>query len=157
MNSNAFCPISTSRIDENIARSNAALTVLFLIIYFISGSLLPVFVLLIDFTLRGLELSKYSPFAKFSKFLVSIFNLEKQLVNAGPKLFAARIGILFSTAIVISELIGTTGFPFLLAFVFGICALLEFAFGFCVACKIYPYFYKLIYRVQADKNLQLKN
>ncbi len=155
MNSNAFCPISTSRIDENVARSNAALTVLFLIIYFISGSILPVSILLIDFTLRGLELSKYSPFAIFSKFIVSIFKQEKQLVNAGPKLFAARIGILFSTSIVISELIGTTDFSFLLAFVFSICALLEFAFGFCVACKIYPYFYKLIYRDQSDKNLQL--
>jgi hypothetical protein len=145
MNSNAFCPISTAKIDENVARSNAALTVLFLIIYFVSGSILPVILLLIDFTLRGLELSKYSPFAIVSKYVLATLKFDKQLVNAGPKLFSARIGILFSTLIVISLFLGATIFAFVFAFVFAACAFLEFAFGFCVACKIYPFYYKLIY------------
>ncbi len=145
MNSNAFCPISTHRIDENVARFNAAITVLSLIIYFISGSILLPIVLFIDFLLRGFELSKYSPFSIVSKYFLSLLKQEKQLVNAGPKLFAARIGVMFSIAIIVSALFEFEVLSFVLAFVFGICAFLEFAFGFCVACKIYPFVYKLIY------------
>lgn len=151
MNSNAFCPISSHSINENVARSNAGITVLFLISFFVTGSILPIIVLLVDFLLRGLELSKYSPLARISKFIISVLMLEKHLVNSGPKLFAARIGIVFSVAIAISLLLGLTGLAFVLASVFGICAFLEFAFNYCVACKIYPFVYKLIYHNKVDE------
>ena len=151
MNSNAFCPISTHTINENVARSNAGITVLFLITFLVTGSILPIIILLVDFLLRGLELSKYSLIARISKFLVSVLKFEKHFVNSGPKLFAARIGILFSIAIAISVLLAAIGLSFVLAFVFSVCAFLEFACNYCVACKIYPFVYKLIYSNKVDE------
>jgi hypothetical protein len=49
MNSNVFCPISFAKIDENVARINAAQTVLLLGLYFATQSILPVLLLLVDF------------------------------------------------------------------------------------------------------------
>lgn len=144
MKTTAICPISTSKIDENVARFNATLTVLLLAIYFSTGSLLPIFFLAIDFLLRGLELSVFSPLAKVSKYLLRLFNAQPKPINAGPKIFAARIGLIFSIVVILFSLLGAPTTALVFAVVFGICAFLEAAVGFCVACQIYPFVYKLV-------------
>ena len=143
MNSNVFCPISFSKIDENVARINAAQTVLLLGLYFATQSILPVLLLLVDFVLRGSGNARFSPLAIVSKQVQKIFAIAPKTVNAGPKLFAARIGIVFSAAVVILHLIGLPFLAFTVAGVFAFCAFLEAAFSFCVACRIYPFVYKL--------------
>ena len=143
MNSNVFCPISFAKIDENVARINAAQTVLLLGLYFATQSILPVLLLLVDFVLRGSGNARFSPLAIVSKQVQKIFAIAPKTVNAGPKLFAARIGIVFSAAVVILHLIGLPFSAFTVAGVFAFCAFLEAAFSFCVACRIYPFVYKL--------------
>ena len=143
MNSNVFCPISFAKIDENVARINAAQTVLLLGLYFATQSILPVLLLLVDFVLRGSGNARFSPLAIVSKQVQKIFAIAPKTVNAGPKLFAARIGIVFSAAVVILHLIGLPFSAFTVAGVFAFCAFLEATFSFCVACRIYPFVYKL--------------
>lgn len=142
---NTFCPISTNKIDENIARINGALTLTTIIIFLISNSLVPILLLITDFTLRSAELSKYSLFANISKIVKSLLSIESRVVNSGPKIFAARIGLVFSVLISISFLLEINELTLTLSVIFGICAFLESALGFCVACKVYPLVYKLIY------------
>jgi len=151
MNNNAFCPISFKKTDENVARLNGLFTVLFLIAFVLTDSFIPVLFLLIDFQLRGMEKPQYSPFVIFSKFLLKTFKAKPQPINAGPKIFAARIGVLFSVMILITTLLQLPVLATVFAAIFGICAFLETAFSFCVACKIYPFWYKLIYQTNFRK------
>ncbi len=142
MNSNAICPISNQKIDENVARLNGAFVVLFLALFLVTQNILIVFALLIDFILRSVELSKYSPLANASKYIVNILNIKKQVINAGPKIFAARIGVVFNLAIVFTSYLNFDILTISIVGIFAFCAFLESAFGFCVACKLYPFVYK---------------
>ena len=140
---NTICPISTQKTDENSARFIGAFTLLTLVIFLFSNSLVPLLLLIIDFSLRASELSKYSILAIISKYLRSFLNINSKFVNAGPKVFAARIGLIFSVLILVCYIFEMNTATLILTFVFGFCAFLESSFGFCVACKIYPYVYKL--------------
>ena len=156
MNNNAFCPISFKKIDENVARLNGFFTVVLLFVFLVTSSILPVLLLLADFLVRGIEKPQFSPLALLSKFILSRFNAKPHLINAGPKIFAARIGLLFSLLITLSVLFGLNVPAIIFTVVFGICAFLEAAFNYCVACKLYPFFYKLVY--QSDyKKLNVKS
>lgn len=145
MKSTAICPISNNRINEKVARGNAFLTVLVITAFLLTSNPILIILLLIDFMLRGLELSKYSPFAIISAPTVKILGLRTIMINAGPKLFAARIGILFSLCILVSVLSGINLAAYIFASVFGICAFLEAFFGYCIACRIYPFVYRAFY------------
>ena len=143
MKTTAFCPISDKRIDEQVARLNGAFTVLLLAVFVVSGSLLPILFLFVDFALRSGNLSRYSALAFLSRNIVKSLSIKSKLINAGPKIFAARIGLVFNLAIILSYFSGLINLSLILTGVFGACAFLESAFGFCVACQIYPYVYKL--------------
>ena len=151
MNNNAFCPISFKKIDEHVARLNGFFTVGLLVVFLITGSVLPVVFLVVDFLARGLEYPKWSLLAQLSKRILSVLQVKPKLVNAGPKLFAARVGLLFSVLVAISSIAGWDVAALVIALIFGICAFLEAAIGFCVACKIYPFLYKFIYQRPVTK------
>lgn len=145
MNANALCPISINKIDENVARLNGTFTVILLGVFVITQNISPIVFLFFDFLLRSSELAKYSPLAIISKYLLNLLKVKKHPINAGPKIFAARIGILFSFGILLSSLFQLTTLSFILTTIFAICAFLEAAFSFCVACQIYPLVYKFTY------------
>jgi len=151
MNSNAICPISTNKIDEHIARLNATFTVLLVTAFILTNNILIATFLLVDFTLRGTENSKYSILSIVSKLIVNSLGLKKKPVNSGPKVFAARIGIVFSFLVVLFSILNIQVAALAFASIFGVCAFLESAFGFCVACRIYPFVYKFTYRADFDK------
>ncbi len=149
MKTTAFCPISTQKIDENLARFNGGFVTLIVIAAIVTQSVLPLLFLTIDFTFRATGNSKYSPLAFISKNIIRTLKITAKPVNAGPKIFAARIGLLFSVLALIFNALELNGISTGVLSVFGFCAFLESAFGFCVACQIYPFVYKLAY---ASKN-----
>lgn len=151
MNSNAICPISTNKIDEHIARLNATFTVLLITALILTNNILIATFLLVDFTLRGTENSKYSILSIFSKFIINLLGLKKKPVNSGPKVFAARIGIVFSLLVILFSILNLQTAALAFASIFGVCAFLESALGFCVACRIYPFVYKFTYRADFDR------
>lgn len=148
MKNTAFCPISNKRIDEHVARLNGALTTILLLVFILTGSLLPILFLIVDFAFRSGEYSRFSLLAYVSRKLTKILNLKPLLINAGPKVFAARIGLFFSIAIAVSLLFDLNILALALTGVFGICAFLESAFGYCVACQVYPLVYKLTFQTK---------
>jgi hypothetical protein len=136
------CPISIERVDENVVRTNAVLTVLSLIIFLFTPYKWIVFVLGSDFVIRGFLNKKYSFYGAISKAIVSLFNAKAAPTNAGPKIFAAKIGVFFCGALIICGIFNLQSVIFVIGIVFMFFAFLEAAFGFCLACRIYPFIYK---------------
>jgi hypothetical protein len=141
----AFCPVSVSRINERVVRFNAAFTVVLLLVFTLTGNIVPLIFLIAEFFLRAFELSRFSPFTLSSKGIVHILGLRPHLINAGPKLFAARIGLVLSMLILASALLSLHLVALTLAAVLALFSFLESVFGFCVACEIYPFVYRFLY------------
>lgn len=142
----AICPVSDKRIDENVARLVAAQTVVLLLVFAFTQHWLPIAILLYDFSVRSAQRPSFSLLALAASRFAKLTGAKPKLQNAGPKIFAARIGLLFSALIVVSILAGSIPTALVFAGIFGFCALLEAAFAFCVACKIYPFVHALIYK-----------
>jgi hypothetical protein len=142
---NILCPISDKTVYESVTRITALFTFLSLCLYFIYPTVvIPVF-LAADFFIRAIQQSSYSPFFNGSVFLSNKFEFNKKRINAGPKIFAARIGLFLSVLILILWLMNFTVPAFLVAAILLVFSFLEAALGFCMACIIYPFVYRLMY------------
>ena len=106
MKSYALCPVSDKMINERVARLNGVFTLVLLIVYALTQNIIPVVFLAVDFLLRSSDYSKYSLVGISSKGIVRYFGFSENIINAGPKIFAARLGLLFSTLIVSASLFG---------------------------------------------------
>jgi len=146
MKTYAICPVSTDTIDENLARLNGGFTFLTLVIFWFTQSTIPVAFLLADFILRATGNGKYSPITLMSRTVLSVLPLHEKTINAGPKLFAARLGAFFALLITTFLLTGFTQTAVVISGVLGFFSFLESAFNFCVACEIYPFLYKFLYK-----------
>lgn len=139
----AVCPITDKRINERVARINALITVLLVasfILFKFWGALV---FLAVDFVLRGFFDSKCSLICITSKWIVTHFYLGGKVMNAGPKIFAAQVGLVLSVVSVTLFLSGFQIVGLIVASILGLFSFLESAFGYCVACKLYPLFRKV--------------
>jgi hypothetical protein len=144
MTINFSCPISGDQRDNNAVRIVAGQTFLIaidtLIVAFIAGTFpaaIIVGILAIDFIIRAFIKPKYSPLATLARGITSGLDLPKVMVDSAPKIFAARIGVLFSVA---STILYAFGFLLAGSIVLGIlviCAFLESALSFCLGCWVY--------------------
>lgn len=146
MKNYAFCPVSLKKVNERVARLNATLTTLIILLFLFTSNIFLIGFLIVDFFIRAIDRPVYSPMAITSKGLAKTFSLDPQMINAGPKIFAARIGLIFSVAVAVMTLVGFPEAALITVSVLGLFSLLEAAFGFCVACRIYPFVYRWVYR-----------
>jgi hypothetical protein len=142
----AFCPVSSKKINESVARINGVFTAILLILAVSFHNVLPVIFLAIDFFFRASQYSGYSLIAITSKSIAKYLGLNENIINAGPKIFAARIGFVFSVLIIISFAFNVTLPIMALSSILFLCSALEAIFGFCVACELYPFVYQLFYK-----------
>lgn len=134
----SVCPITDKRINEQVARMNALFTI-FLVLLFVIFNFWPGMVFLaLDFMLRGFIDGKYSLLTIFSKTLAKGLDLPPRMINAGPKIFAAQVGLFISLIILSGYALNLTYLYEFMAAILGIFSFLESAFGICVACKLYP-------------------
>jgi len=133
------CPISFEMINERVARVNGALTVLSMLVFLFTPFKAIVLILGADLLIRGFLTAKYSFFSFFSRGMLRLLNLKPVMINAGPKLFAAKVGFIFCGMIALFYFPGLTGASIAFASMLAFFAFLEAAFGFCVACKLYPF------------------
>jgi len=145
MKTYAFCPISENTINERVARMNAIFGVFLLLGFAFTQSIFFVIFLSFDFLLRSTEYSKFSLIGVSSKNIMSYLDVKPKSINAGPKIFAARIGFVLTALIILSFLLSLNGLALILVAILGIFSFLEGALGFCVACQIYPYLYRYLY------------
>lgn len=136
------CPVSENQVNEKIAQVNATLTVLTLLLFLISQSIVVLAVLAVDFYIRGFINPANSYYSKLSNKILSGFQIPPIMVNAGPKIFAAKVGFIFCCIMGATHLLGFSVPCLLIALIFASCATLEAIFRICIACKIYPLIYK---------------
>jgi hypothetical protein len=139
---NQSCPISMKQVNERAAQVNAALTVLSILLFLLTSQRWILIVLCLDFFIRGFLDPSYSPYGAVSKAILRIAKVEPAMVNAGPKIFAAKIGFLFCCVTGIGYLTGFYRASLIAGSMLGFFAALEAFFRFCVACKIYPFICK---------------
>jgi hypothetical protein len=149
----AICPISEKKVNERVARLNAIFTVLLVTAIFFTQNIFFVAFLAFDFFLRTTDRAKYSLVFISSKSIIKYLQVKELMINAGPKIFAARIGLVLSGLIMISFILNAKIFALVIAGILGLFSFLEAAFGLCVACEIYPYLYRLLYSRNADYNI----
>jgi hypothetical protein len=145
---NAACPIHPNQVKENIVQSNAIITLVLLLSYLYSVLFLhtPLFTmgivlfLLAEMGIRGFARNTKSPLTVLS---LQVITVAGRSVNAGPKIFAAKIGFAFSLAILILHGTGLNAVALATAAIFAVCVFLEAFFKICVACLVYPYFLRL--------------
>ena len=145
MKTYTVCPISENKINERVARLNAIFTVILLLMFALTQNIFLVMFLSFDFLLRSSDYSKYSLIALSSRNIISHLPIRPNFINAGPKIFAARIGFVLSGLTIITFFLSLNGVSLILASVLGIFSFMEGALGFCFACEIYPYVYKIFY------------
>ncbi len=132
------CPISFKQINEKAARINGALTVTTLAVYAATQSIYVIAFLAVDFLIRGFLSPKFSPLAIISKTILKTLKAKPKMTNAGPKLFAAKLGFIFSILILALSFLKLDMVNMAVISIFMFFAFLEAAFGFCLACKVYP-------------------
>ena len=94
-------------------------------------------VLAVDFIIRAFIKPKYSPVATLARGIVSGLKLPKKMVDSAPKVFAARIGVLFTVVTTILFVLGV-GVPGIAVLsILLLCAGLEAFLGFCLGCWMY--------------------
>lgn len=145
MNTQLFCPISKNKIDEHVTRLNALFTFIGIVLFMITHNELIVAFLAIDFFLRSSGNSKISLMSIVSKRTIRYFQSAGMKINEGPKIFAARIGFVLSTVILLAAVFQVFWLAIGLSAVLGLFSFLEAAFGFCVACHIYSFLYRFGY------------
>jgi hypothetical protein len=149
----AFCPISDKKTDEQVARVNAGLTLLFILGFIFTSQIWLIGLLALDFLIRGLERSGYSPVFFTSKAISELIGLNQKPINAGPKIFAARLGFIFSILIVLTWMLNMHVFSLSIAGLLALLSFLEVAFSWCMACEIYPVLYWWLYKKDSSKTV----
>ncbi len=128
---------STATTNESKVRLIALLVFISAVIYLYVNLLFIPILLVVDFSLRSFDLSRYSPFAIISDRLIKAFKLPIKSVYLPPKRFAARIGLLFSITILTLHLlsISTVAVTGVLIFF----AALESFLSICAGCYVYSF------------------
>jgi hypothetical protein len=145
MRNYAFCPVSPKVVNNRVARLNAAFTTLLVILFLLTFNVYIMAFLFADFFLRAIDQSSFSPLAITSKGVLKTLSLKPLMINAGPKLFAARVGLVFCGGVLVLFVWANPTSFVIVASVLGVFSFLEAVFGLCVACKIYPFLYRWLY------------
>ena len=135
------CPISNERVNERVARLVGALVFVTTALYLIHPSFVWLLVLLADFTARSFY-RPYSLFAHLAKPLAERMGAPR-IVDAAPKIFAARIGLVMTLGALAANLAQQSELSRGILAVMTLCAFMEGAFGYCVGCKFYGIYRKL--------------
>jgi len=138
------CPISGSRRDNTIARLIALATLLFAtttraliaLEHFWPATVLMT-LLAIDFAIRAFYRPRYSPLATGGRMISTGLSLRPNLVDAAPKIFAARIGLLFTLTTAILLFTGFPGAALVVVTILALCAFMESVFAFCLGCWVH--------------------
>lgn len=143
---NIVCPISDHRVNEQVTRLNAMFTIGIIVLAFVLNSVSLFIFLMADFFIRAFTEIKFSPIGFASHSLSNALNLSVRLIDKAPKIFAARLGFLMTTAIAGLFIFGLKITSIVVATMLIFFASLEFLFAICVGCLIYTYlilpFYK---------------
>jgi len=158
---NFSCPISGEQRDNTTVRFVAGFVLVIsgvslVVAVLVSARIAAIItgILALDFIIRAFIRPKYSPLATLARGTVSGLNLPRKLVDNAPKVFAARIGVLFS---VVTTILYATNLLFagsIVLVILLLCASLESFFSFCLGCWMYSLFPKRIENILSQNFLK---
>jgi hypothetical protein len=141
-----ICPISDKKVNESVVRLTALWVVLLSGVYLLAPNpYIPIY-LAFDFYIRAFTKSTFSPLSWLSTQFVKKFQLPVHLIDKAPKIFAARIGLLFSILMFASSLVGLPVLAISTSSVLILFAFLECGLNFCAGCWVYTYIVMPLYR-----------
>lgn len=144
MKNNIDCPVDLVSVNENRVRLVALLVLLSGILFLWTGWLGIVVFLIVDFSLRSFNLGKFSPLFNLAGIITNLLKLSNKPTDQAPKRFAARMGLAFTSVILICDIlqfhITVTSLGLALCFF----AFLESFLGICIGCHVYHYSRKLL-------------
>ena len=127
-----ICPVSSEKINENVARVGALITIAVTTVGVYFNWPLLLVALAVDFYLRAFTKGNLSPVKGLSKSIVSFLGLTQKKGDAAPKKFAAGIGLVFTAAIATLQALQYPIAADALAGVLIFFAALEGVLGFCI-------------------------
>lgn len=133
-----ICPISSEKVNKSVVRTIGFLVASTVVLYAVTGSILFMLLLLADFTIRAFTTLKTSPYTWIATKISQSLKLKSSYIDKAPKLFASRVGFLFSLSAVVVYFANPT-ISLVIALTLMSFALLESVFDFCVGCVVYTY------------------
>lgn len=133
-----ICPISSERISRHVVRLTGLMMATMIALYLLTGSVVFIIAIVIDYFIRAFTELPYSPFSWVAMQIVRQAGWATSHIDKAPKIFAARVGWMFAAGTAVlyfisppaSMVVGTALMTF---------ALLESVFDFCVGCVVYTY------------------
>lgn len=144
------CPISGELVGAVATRLVAGFVLALGLAYLASGPILIPVLLTLDFALRSYALRRFSPLRAIAVWLVTALRLKEKRINAGPKIFSAKIGLGLTALMLVSQLLGGRYLAIGLGSMLCFFALLESVFGLCVGCELYAALQKRKLRSQGS-------
>ena len=131
------------QVNRKVARLNAVWVFVFSMIFiFIPSWRWIVFVLLANFFIKGFFGPWYSPISQLNKAILKALKVEPEMIFAPPKIFAAKIGFVFSLVTSILYLLNYQTAAIVVIAILSVFAFLELAFEFCMGCVAHSFFTK---------------
>jgi hypothetical protein len=143
MENDVTCPVDFVTMNENRARLVALQVLILGVAYLWSGCWEIIAFLVIDFLLRSVKLNRFSPLFISAGWLISLFHIGTVPTDQAPKRFAARMGLTFTSVILVLHFLAFGSTVILLGLALCVFAFLESVLGICVGCHIYSYWRKL--------------
>ena len=137
-----LCNCPDNQVNAKVARLNALWT-LVLAILFIFVWRWTAYILFLDFFIKAIFHPRYSPISRLNSWFLKVLKIKPKFIFAPPKLFAAKVGFVFSAVIIILYLLDYTLAAQIFAGVLALFAFLEFVFEFCMGCWAYEIIQKL--------------
>lgn len=134
-----ICPVSGDRVDENRVRATAFGVVVIMGLFLMTGLWIFPAILGIDFFIRAFTSYPFSPLSWLGSKLVRLLSVESVWIDKAPKVFAARIGFIFSLLTLAGTWLGLELFTTITASTLVLFAFLECGLNFCMGCWVYTY------------------
>ncbi|MEA3460475.1 MAG: DUF4395 domain-containing protein [Bacteroidota bacterium] len=132
-----ICPVSPERVDENRVRVTALGVIFIMGVFFVTGNALFPALMLLDFFIRAFTRLSYSPLSWLAYNFVKAMGTKPVLIDKAPKVFAARIGFLFTLIITAASILGFSFLANIVGVTLVLFAFLECGLNFCTGCWVY--------------------
>lgn len=133
-----ICPVSKEKVNKSVVRITALFIATFVAVYALTGNLYFILGITIDFVIRAFTSAKFSPLSFLAHKTAYLLKIKPQFIDKAPKLFASRVGFLFSVATIALFPINIVA-SVIVSLILMSFALLEAVFDFCMGCVVYTY------------------
>lgn len=140
MFSSIICPISSEKVDSSVSRLTVFINAVLMILFLITLSPIPLFIVTLDYGIRAFGYNQYSPICIGSSLIVRIFGSKAKMVDKAPKMFASRLGFICAFLGSAFITLNMPGAAIAIIGLFTVLAVLDSVFDYCVGCMIYHHF-----------------